>query len=83
MAKWDDGFCHIVSHVTCAELRCMQTGDKKRGETKFSSKRKADAQSGAPIKAPAKKAPMAKGKPPMKKTAAKKPAMPKKGGRGC
>ena len=33
-------------------------------------------------KAPAKPA-MPKGKPPMKKTAAKKPAMPKKGGRGC
>lgn len=43
-----------------------------------------------PSKDPMSKAPMHKGKPPMtkgkpamKKTAAKKPAMPKKGGRGC
>ena len=38
-------------------------------------------------KAPAKKAPMAKGKPAMYKAkpamAKKKPSMPKKGGRGC
>ena len=41
----------------------------------------------APGKTPAKKDPMAKGKPAMPKAkpamAKKKPSMPKKGGRGC
>lgn len=36
-----------------------------------------------PTKEKLSKSPAPKGKPPMKKTAAKKPAMPKKGGRGC